>query len=292
MGVCHFAGSPRGTGATRRRPGAQKERELCERAACSVNELSPLLLRPAWPAVPGVAAAMSQRAGGVSTGPWASLNLGLAVADDAAAVAANRQRFTAALAAHPVWLRQVHGTHVLRLRADTDRTPETPADAAWTTERGVACAVQVADCMPVLMALRDGRAVAAAHAGWRGLAYGVLEATLHALCIGTGSTPADVQVWLGPCIGPRQFEVGADVLHAFSADPTASDAQRFVYRPRPDGAARWLANLPQLATDRLQTAGVQDITRADGCTVEDASAFFSFRRDGVTGRMAAAVWRH
>ena len=249
------------------------------------------MLRPTWPAVPGVAAAMSQRAGGVSTGPWASLNLGLPVGDEAAAVAENRQRFCTALAARPVWLRQVHGTQVLRLLPDTDSTPTTPADAAWTTERNLACTVQAADCMPVLMALRDGRAVAAAHAGWRGLAGGVLQATLHALCAGTGSQPADVQVWLGPCIGPRQFEVGDDVLRAFAAEPATPDPRRFVYRPRLDGTPRWLANLPQLATDCLQAAGVQVITNASACTVEDASAFFSFRRDGVTGRMAAAVWR-
>ena len=249
------------------------------------------LLRPAWPAVPGVSAAMSQRTGGVSTGPWASLNLGVAVGDSATAVAENRQRFTSALAARPVWLRQVHGTQVLRLRADTESTPTSPADAAWTTERKLACTVQAADCMPVLMALRDGRAVAAAHAGWRGLAGGVLQATLHALCAGTGSQPADVQVWLGPCIGPRQFEVGDDVLGAFAADPASPDPRLFVYRPLPDGAPRWLANLSQWATDCLQAAGVQAITNASACTVEDASAFFSFRRDGVTGRMAAAVWR-
>ena len=249
------------------------------------------LLRPPWTPPPGVGAAMSLRVGGVSDGPCASLNLGVAVGDDPLAVAANRARFAAALGARPVWLRQVHGTHVLRLVGDTDDTPATPADAAWTTQQGVACTVQVADCLPVLFALRDGTAVAAAHAGWRGLAGGVLQATLQALCEGTGARAADVQAWLGPCIGPRQFEVGEDVLRAFGQAPQSADAQRFVYRARADGAPRWLANLRLLAQDRLVAAGVQSVSDAGACTVADPSAFFSFRRDGRTGRMAAAIWR-
>lgn len=249
------------------------------------------LLRPAWLAPANVGAAMSQRAGGVSTGPYASLNLGVAVADEPAAVAENRARFGAALGAQPVWLRQVHGVKVLRLHAGGDSAHGEPADAAWTTDPGVACTVQVADCLPVLFTLRDGSAVAAAHAGWRGLAAGVLEATVQALCEGRGVAPSEVLAWLGPCIGPRQFEVGADVLQAFGEDPAAPDSHRFVYRPRSDGAPRWLANLPLLAAERLAAVGLQRITSAGACTVEEASSFFSFRRDGVTGRMAAAVWR-
>lgn len=248
------------------------------------------LLRPAWPAPPGVGAAMSLRAGGVSVGPYSSLNLGVAVGDDPAAVAQNRERFAAALQARAVWLRQVHGCAVQRLRQG-DGQPTEPADAAWTTETGVACTVQVADCLPVLFALRDGSAVAAAHAGWRGLAAGVLQACVETLCRGTGAAPGDVQAWLGPCIGARQFEVGADVLAAFGQAAGTTDTQRFVARPRPDGQARWLANLQQLAVDRLEAAGVADISRVEACTVEAPSRFFSFRRDGVTGRMAAAVWR-
>ena len=259
-----------------------------------MNTLPLPLLRPGWPAPPGVAAAMSQRGGGVSAGPgacYASLNLGVAVGDDAAAVAENRARFAAALGAQPVWLRQVHGVNVLRLHAGGDTAPGTPADAAWTSDTGVACTVLVADCLPVLFALRDGSAVAAAHAGWRGLAGGVLEATVRALCEGRGALPCDVLAWLGPCIGPREFEVGADVLQAFGENPAAPDGRRFVYRARPDGQARWLANLVQLARDRLAAAGVLHIAAAGACTVENRSDFFSFRRDGVTGRMAAAVWR-
>lgn len=249
------------------------------------------LLRPDWPAPAGVGAAMSRRAGGTSQGPWASLNLGLAVGDDAAAVAANRERFASALGARPVWLRQVHGANVLRLAADSGAAPELPADAAWTTERGIACTVQVADCLPVLFALRDGSAVAAAHAGWRGLQAGVLEATVAALCAGTGAQPAALQAWLGPCIGPRQFEVGEDVLRAFGEVPQACGLRHFVYRARADGAARWLADLPGLARSRLHAAGVRAVTVAGACTVENASSYFSFRRDGITGRMAAAIWR-
>ena len=234
---------------------------------------------------------MSLRTGGRSRGPYTSFNLGVAVGDDAATVAAQRHDFAEAIGARPVWLGQVHGCHVLRLDRDTPGQPESPADAAWTTEHGIACTVQAADCMPVLFALRDGRAVAAAHAGWRGLAGGVLESTLQVLCAGTGADPAELQVWLGPCIGPRQFEVGADVLQAFGEDPAAPDPARFVPRPRADGSLRWLANLPALASARLRAAGVMALSIDGSCTALDASRFFSFRRDGVTGRMACAIWR-
>ncbi len=251
------------------------------------------LLRPDWPAPAGIGAAMTLRRGGVSRGPWESLNLGGATGDAPLDVAENRRRLAATLGARPVWLRQVHGANVLRLTAaDADADADLPpADAAWTTERGLACAVLVADCLPALFCARDGRAVAAAHAGWRGLAAGVLEATVSALHQGAGVAPQDLLVWLGPCIGPRQFEVGADVLRAFGQDPDAPDERRFTPRPRPDGSARWLANLPLLARDRLRAAGVVVIGGGDQCTVEGASDFFSFRRDGVSGRMAAAVWR-
>jgi polyphenol oxidase len=232
---------------------------------------------------------MSTRGGGVSSGPYASLNLGKSVGDDPAAVAQNRQRFVTEIDAQPLWLHLVHGATVLRISAENRHTAPPPADAAWTTERGVALLVQAADCLPVLFCLRDGRAVAAAHAGWRGLAAGVLQATVRALCAGTGAAPADVLAWLGPCIGPRQFEVGADVLAAFG---DAGRDLHFSPRPRADGSARWLADLPALALRQLRDAAVQHISVDGACTFEDASRFFSFRRDGVTGRMAAAVWRY
>lgn len=249
------------------------------------------LIRPDWPVPPGVGAAMSVREGGVSGGPWRSLNLGVAVGDDPLAVAENRSRWAAALGARPVWLRQVHGVQVLRLDASSPDAPEVPADAAWTTEPGIACNVQVADCLPVLFAASDGRAVAAAHAGWRGLAAGVLEATLRALRQGAGVDAGDVVAWLGPCIGPREFEVGADVIEGFGQSPDAADPASFVFSPHRSGAARWRADLQRLARLRLAAAGVVRIGHDPACTVEDGSRFFSFRRDGVTGRLAAAVWR-
>ena len=242
-------------------------------------------LMPRWPAGAGVGALMSTRAGGVSGGPWGSLNLGDAVGDEPIAVAENRRRFEAELGVPAVYLRQVHGAHVVRLAAaDTRRGEAIEADAAVTTVAGLACAVQVADCLPVLFAAPDGRGVGAAHAGWRGLAGGVLEATVTVLCAAAACEPQSLVAWLGPCIGPRQFEVGAEVVAAFG------DSPHFVPRPRADGSMRWLADLPALARDRLQAAGVVQIGGGAWCTVEDASRFFSFRRDGVTGRMAAAVW--
>ncbi len=278
-----------------------------------------MILRPNWAAPANVGALMSTRAGGVSRPPFDSLNVGAAVGDDAAAVAENRRRFAAAIGARPVWLRQVHGTRVVRvgaadaepgaalplqadadptrvppLQADAESTPVPPlqADAAWTDEPGIACTVQVADCLPVLLCTADGRAVAAAHAGWRGLAAGVLEAAVRALCEGAGCAPAQLHAWLGPCIGPLHFEVGADVLQGFGLESLPADAPCFRYAPRADGSARWRADLPALARARLQRAGVRSIAGGVGCTVSEASAFFSFRRDGVTGRLAAAVWRH
>ncbi|NRF68946.1 peptidoglycan editing factor PgeF [Aquincola sp. S2] len=239
---------------------------------------------------------MSTRLGGVSAAPFDTLNLrppglrGDAV-DAPEAVAENQRRFAAALGATPVWLDQVHGADVVRLtRADLQPgRPHPRADAAISTEPGIGCAVLVADCLPVLLCDRAGRAVGAAHAGWRGLAGGVVEHTLAALCEAAGCAPDEVIAWLGACIGPRQFEVGADVLEAFGADSASPDPVRFVYRPRPDGAPRWLANLPQLARDRLAAAGVKAISGGAWCTVEQPSRFFSFRRERVTGRQAAAI---
>ncbi len=252
--------------------------------------LAASVLWPQWEVAARVGALMSTRAGGVSQAPWDSLNLGMAVGDDPAAVAENRRRFTALTGAQPLWLRQVHGCAVVH--ADAARlVAEAPqADAAWTDEPGVACVVQVADCMPVLLAAPGGRAVAAAHAGWRGLAGGVVEAALAAVCTVARCDPSQVSAWLGPCIGPRRFEVGADVLQAFHQTPDSADARQFKVGAPSDGAPRWLANLPQLARERLTRAGVQRVSGGTWCTVEQRSRFFSYRRDGVTGRLAAAIW--
>jgi YfiH family protein len=241
-------------------------------------------MRVDWAAPVNVGACMSTRNGGVSAAPWASLNVGTSVGDEPTHVAANRARFAAGLdGALPVFLRQVHGTHVVRVDAavPNDRIE---ADAAVTNQPGVACTVQVADCLPVLLCDRAGRAVGAAHAGWRGLAGGVLDAAVATVCDAAECAPHDVVAWLGPCIGPRRFEVGDDVRTVFGG------GERFVACVRKDGTAGWLADLAGLAEDRLRTIGLDSVSRSGACTVEDSSNFFSFRRDGVTGRLAAAVW--
>lgn len=243
-------------------------------------------LIPAWNA-PGVGALMSTRAGGTSGGAFTSLNLRDGLGDDPAAVAANRERFANALGGVPVLLKQVHGTRVVRLTA-ADTAPGRPvpeADASITTEAGVACVVQVADCLPVLLAAPGG--VAAAHAGWRGLAGGVVEQTVAALGEATGTAPRDMHAWLGACIGPRRFEVGPEVLRAFGADPAATAASPHFVAHAP---GKWMADLVGLARMRLGALGITRVEGGRWCTVEDGSRFFSFRRDRVTGRMAAAVW--
>lgn len=210
-----------------------------------------------------------------------------------AAAAENRALLAAALGARPLWLRQVHGVDVVR--ADQWTLPQAPAaDAAVSASAGVACAVLVADCLPVLLCDDAGRAVAAAHAGWRGLAAGVLERSVSTLCAAASCTPGEVQAWLGPCIGPQAFEVGEDVLQAFGVDPQATAAQQaqqhFVRRDRADGSRRWLADLAALARVRLGRSGVVRIGGGgQRCTFSDDSSFFSFRRDGARGRMVAAI---
>ena len=250
----------------------------------SMSDIHPDWLRPSF-TVPGVAALMTTRRGGFSAAPFDSMNVRDGLGDELAAVERNRALLERAIGVPPVHLNQVHGRGVVRLhRADAQRIGAVhEADASFTTESGVACAVQVADCLPVLFAAPG--AVAAAHAGWRGLAAGVLEATVESLCGAAACEPQAVQAWLGPCIGPRQFEVGDDVRQAFGGDQR-SDAPRFA----PLGAGKWLANLPLLATDRLRECGVRSISGGNWCTVEDASRFFSFRRDRITGRMVAAIW--
>jgi YfiH family protein len=245
-------------------------------------------LHPDW-VLDHVGALMSTRRGGLSAPPWASLNLGIAVGDDPEAVDANRARFAAATGAAPVFMKQVHGTRVLRLVRASASAPLEEADAAITTERGLACTVQVADCLPVLLATTSASAtpaVGAAHAGWRGLAGGVLDNTVAALCQAAGCEPAALVAWLGPCIGPERFEVGPDVLQAFGEDPQHADPALF----RSHAAGKWMANLSELARRRLVGLGVTQIKGGAWCTVDDASRFFSFRRDRITGRMAAAVW--
>lgn len=242
---------------------------------------------------PRVRALMSCRSGGVSASPYDSLNLGSHVGDGAAEVTLNRRRFEALLGLPLVRLQQVHGVRVVPLQWPWPVDTSVQADASYTVERGLACEVQVADCLPVLFADRLGRVVAAAHAGWRGLAGGVLEATLARCCEVAGAQPADIEAWLGPCIGPQCFEVGADVLQGFGHSQPQHGDDLFGFAARAGVPGKWWADLPALARSRLQALGVVLIQGNDGspawCTVQQGSDFFSFRRDGVTGRMSAAV---
>ncbi len=239
----------------------------------------PEFLRPNWPAPAGVHAAMTTRAGGVSQGPYASFNLASHVGDEAAAVSENRRRLRAALdlPAEPAWLEQVHGIRVVALPGPAPG----PADAAVTFTPGSVCAVLVADCLPVFLAGRDGRRLGVAHAGWRGLAAGIIEATVAAL----ECTPGELVAWLGPSIGPAAFEVGGEVRDALIARDAGS---AIAFRPGREG--RWLADLPALARRRLAGAGVGVVHGGELCTHSDPARFYSYRRDGATGRMAALAW--
>ncbi|MEJ8851797.1 peptidoglycan editing factor PgeF [Variovorax rhizosphaerae] len=242
------------------------------------------LLVPQWPAPAGVRAVCTTRAGGVSQGCFESLNLGDHVSDDAVAVAENRRRLQAEIGVRPVFLRQVHGVELLRL--DAASADGATADACASTEAELACTVMVADCLPVLFTDSAGRQVAAAHAGWRGLAAGVLEQTLA-----TYDDGETVMAWLGPCIGPTAFEVGAEVKAVFEAHDPASAA---CFKPA-HAEGKWFAHLSGLARQRLLAAGVASIHGNDGtavwCTVGNPSRFFSHRRDGSSGRFAACIWR-
>ena len=248
--------------------------------------MHPDWLLPAWN-TPGVGAVMTTRRGGFSAAPFDSMNLRAGIGDDDEMVRRNQALFAQLIGATPVYLDQVHGARVVRLTA-ADAMPDAPvhqADASVTTDPGIACTAQVADCLPVLFAAPGARGVAAAHAGWRGLAGGVLEASIVALCSAARCEPGELQAWLGACIGPCRFEVGPDVLEAFGADPRAESSAFVPFKP-----GKWHANLPLLARERLRAAGLLSIGGGEWCTVEAPSRFFSFRRDGVTGRMAAAVW--
>jgi len=255
------------------------------RSVCCVLMLRNFLmvhdwLVPDWPVPQRVRAVTTTRHGGVSRGAWRSMNPADHVGDDAAAVAANRARLRSVLAlpAEPVWLQQVHGIEVI----DAARAGDRPqADAAWSVQPDIVCAVLTADCLPVLLADRAGRCVAAAHAGWRGLAAGVLEATVRQLPV-----PApELLAWLGPAIGPAAFEVGAEVRDAF----VAQDA-RAVSAFTPAAHGHWHADLYRLGRQRLAVCGVTAVYGGDGCTFRDSECFYSYRRDGITGRMATLVW--
>lgn len=235
-------------------------------------------IHPDWPAPANVRALVTTRRGGASSGPYSSMNLATHVGDDPAAVAHNRALLRRELPAEPRWLEQVHGCEVV----EGETVCAAPrADAGVARTPGVVLAVMTADCLPVLLTDRAGSVIGIAHAGWRGLVGGVIEATIAAMQV----APRDMVAWLGPAIGPAGFEVGGEVREAaIAAQSTASQA--FVAC----GPGKWLADIYRLACLRLAHAGVGSVSGGKFCTVQDADRFYSYRRDRVTGRMAALIW--
>lgn len=245
---------------------------------------------PDWPAPPNVRAFITTRVGGVSAAPFGAapgigggLNLGLGAGDDPSAVLANRARLRAALTDEPRWLRQVHGATVVDAAAVVEPVA---ADASYTDAAGVLAAVMIADCMPVLLTDTRGRCVGIAHAGWRGLAAGVIQATARAMRDRIGEPSAELIAYLGPAIGPRHFEVGVEVMAAMRERiPGATEA--FV----PAGPGKFLADLFALGRQALAQVGVRRIHGGTDCTYSDPARFYSYRRDGQTGRHAAVIWK-
>ncbi|SHG20584.1 conserved hypothetical protein [Microbulbifer donghaiensis] len=245
-------------------------------------------LFPSWPAPANVRAATSLRAGGHSEGAYASFNLGNHVGDDEQAVLANRRqlRQELELPAEPEWLEQIHSDKVIEARADgLVRT----ADASFASGPGAVCAVLTADCLPVLFCDRAGTRVAAAHAGWRGLAGGILRSTVEAL----DCEPRELLVWLGPAIGPRAFETGVDVLEVFFENALNGEHMEEIahcFRPHTEKPLHFLADMYALARAELRQLGIDAIYGGDHCTVSETDKFFSYRRDKTTGRMASLIW--
>ncbi len=242
--------------------------------------ITEMWMTPDWPAPENVKAISTTRSGGISQGPYAGLNLGDHVGDEPAAVAHNRQwlQQQLGLVHAPAWLSQTHSTIVLDLHAPLTDIPH--ADASITRQFGLACTVMTADCLPVLLCDRQGTQVGAVHAGWRGLADGIIEQTVTCF----EQAPEQLLAWLGPAIGPQAFEVGGEVREQFLAhDPAAESA----FQPKGE---KWLADIYQLARLRLHRLGVNQIFGGNECTVSDAFRFFSYRRDGVTGRQASLIW--
>jgi YfiH family protein len=248
-------------------------------------------ITPEWPGLPAnVGALATTRKGGVSTGPYddgcggGGLNLGLHVGDDAESVRANRERLQALLPGRPAWISQVHSVEVVDAATVGPGQPVRVGDASIATEPGVVCAILTADCLPVLFTDLDGKVVGAAHAGWRGLAAGVLGTTVAAMrAAGAG----EITAWMGPAIGPSAFEVGADVFDAFAAAlPGAASA----FIPYPGRVGKYLADIPSLARAMLARDGVTLVHGGGHCTATERERFYSYRRDGVTGRQASVIW--
>ena len=243
--------------------------------------MTPRCIEPDWPAPVNVIALSTTRQGGISEAPYDGFNLGHHVGDSPDAVAANRAGLADQLPAGTriQWLQQVHGSCVVEPPVSADY-PE--ADASLTRQRGIACAILTADCLPVLLCNRAGTVVAAAHAGWRGLAGGVLEATVNAM----GDAPQELLAWLGPAIGPNIFEVGPEVRRVFTANAPASAG---CFRASPDRDGHFFADIYALARQRLASVGVNSVYGGGECTMTDQSRFFSYRRSGQTGRMASII---
>jgi polyphenol oxidase len=269
------------------------------------------VLQPAWHVPSRVRALVTTRNGGVSVPPYGrwhdgvespgGLNLGRLTDDDPARTAENRARLLAFTGhSEAAWLAQIHGAEVVdakdALAVARAGEPLVRADASVTDQPGTICVVMIADCMPVLLCDAEGRAVGAAHAGWRGLAAGVIEKTAQRVADLAGVEPAQLHAYLGPCIGPNHFEVGEDVRDAFMsgaagfATEAQHDATAEAFVPRAEAPGKYLADLPALARLRLQRLGVTQITGGDACTVTDRERFYSYRRDRITGRMAAMIW--
>lgn len=241
-------------------------------------------LTPDWPAPAWIKAGTSTRLGGVSPAPYDSLNLGDHVGDALQNVMQNRQRLMQAqhFPSSPVWLNQVHGIQIVDAASVDDKCPD--ADGSFTTQTNIVCAAMTADCLPVLFCNHEGSVVAAAHAGWRGLADGVLEACVDAM----GERPGQLMTWLGPAIGPQAFEVGDEVRAEFIKHH--KQAEQAFTPSNTGGAGHWMADIYQLARIRLNRIGINSIYGGHWCTYNDKQRFFSYRRDGVTGRMASFIW--
>ena len=236
------------------------------------------LIYPDWPAPKNVKALSTTRDGGCRSGPWTSLNLGGNTGDDVNSVAENRAKLRELLPVEPVWLKQRHDTAIAQLDS-VGYSLE--ADAAVSRQSGQVCAVLTADCLPLLLCERQGQAVAAVHCGWRGLSAGIIEAAVNALDF----PPGQLMAWMGPAIGPDHYEVGADVFAAFSGYPSGAVAAFTPGRP-----GHWQLDLYELTRMKLARIGVNSVFGGGYCTYSDASRFFSYRRDGETGRQASLVW--
>lgn len=234
-------------------------------------------ITPDWPAPVNVKALQTTRNGGVSTGVYASLNLGDHVKDHPQHVAANRQLLSGYLPSEPVWLNQVHGVRVIDAALSSCLES---ADASFATRKQVVCVTMTADCLPVLLCDQAGTSVAAIHGGWRSLCDGVIEATVAAMPV----QASQLMAWLGPAIGPEAFEVGSEVRAQFMAQ----DAQaELAFQPKGD---KWLGDLYAIARQRLQTLGITQVYGGGRCTFNEPENFFSYRRDGDTGRMGCFIW--